>query len=237
MEDISKSVVYLADKLLIYINSPDGKNEILNPEGKESIQDCFFVGKEVPRRFQEGVIRWMKGENVVDEIEKIDGKIMKKCKEVRLELDKVRVIITGKENQEKTSNTSISLKAIIWFPANILMDALLIVSAIVLFPLIIAGMYLRKGKVEKEIDAIYTACTKILTKEKIRDKLISVFQDLFVHRINNIFEKELPREIAMILCIMKFLKLQKKKSGKKLSAIHRLKHSLDKIKGDLERLT
>lgn len=235
------SVGYLSDKLHTYINSADGKHEILNPVGKIPIKDCFLVSREVPRRFQDGVMRWVRGKEVVDEIEKIDGKILKKCEEVRLGLERARVIFMGKEDQVERTKLSTVLTAAIsaplWMPVAIVIGALLIVATIVLSPLIITGMVLKKGMKEKQIDTLYNACAQLLTKAEIRNRLGSVFNDHFEHRIKRIFEKELPREIDALIYTFNVLGIEKDKIIKDLTANLRLRDSLYEIKGDLEKLT
>lgn len=187
------------------------------------------MNKAVPQRFQEGVIQWMREKGVVDEIEKIDRSILKKCKEVQLELEIARVIIMGRDDEEENTKGSEG--------STIVTDAFIVVVAIVLSPIIIIDMLLTKLMGKKKIDTSYTACAELFTKEEIQNRLDSVFQDHFKHRIKSIFEKELPRKIATITCTIKILCLEKQKIREKINVILRLRDSLCKIKGDLETFT
>lgn len=233
-DDIEKSVKYLSDKLYAYINSTDGKKEILNPVGKISIKNYFNVSKEVPRRYEEGVKRWMRGKEVAHEIKKIDGKILKECKEVQPELETARVIIMGRKGEEENTEGSTDLTTVIWLPVIVVIGALVIAATIVLSPFIIARMLFAK---ENIVDSSYSVCAQRLTKAKIQDKLAGVFKDNFEHRIESIFEKELPRKIATTTYAIKSLCSQKHRIGENFNAILRLRDSLCKIKGDLEKLT
>lgn len=199
------------------------------------------MSKEVPRRFQDGVILWIRGKDVVNEIEKIVGKILKKCKEVQLELEIARITIMGEEDQVERTKLSRVLTAAIsaplWMPVAIVIGAFLIVATIVLYPLIITGMILKKRMKEKQIDTLYNACAQLLSKAEIRNILGSVFQDHFGHRIKRIFEKKLSREINALIYTFNVLWIEKDKNIEKLTANLRLRDSLYKIKGDFENLT
>ncbi|XP_048750992.2 uncharacterized protein LOC125662713 [Ostrea edulis] len=217
-ENIESSVDNLSKTLYDYLNSPQGKNEILNPSGEKPIKDCFFLVREVSLRFRKGVLQWIKGKDVVDEIEKIDRIAVEKFKELHLELERVQVSITGKELEKRTEALTLSA----------------IILTIGLAPLHLDDI-LRNTK-QRKIDAWYSTCVEYLTKEELRTIISNIFKDHFGQSITSIFETELPKGILSTMCTISYLSTEREKITNNLESSLRLRDSLYKIKGDIENV-
>lgn len=179
----------------------------------------------------------MKGKYVANEIKRIDSRISGKCGEVRLELQRARVIIMGNEDPEASTVLTAVVTAPLWLPFFIVIGVLLFAATIVLSPFLMARIAFSKTMTEKQIDELYTACAQRLTKARIQNILGSIFKDHFKNRIKSIFEKELPREIVTIQRTIKFLCKQKNQIRNNINMNLRLRESLRKIKADLKQLT
>jgi hypothetical protein len=206
-------------KLSTYLLSPEGKNEILNPVGKKPIRRCIFRTEEITKRFRKGVTDWIKGENVVDEIETLDRNVTEKVKDVQIELQRVQVSITGRELEKKIKVTFIDFD----------------------FASMIAVITIPIGRIfgdtdEKDIDRLYDWCVHLLTTVELPTLIRSIFNDHFQHRIEGIFEKDLPEAILNTMRQISYLTTERDKITNNLQTSLRLRDSLDKIKGDIEKM-
>jgi hypothetical protein len=206
-------------KLCDYLHSPQGKNEILNPKGKKPVRKCLFVTEEITQRFRKGVKEWIKGKDVVSEIEKLDEIVTQKIKEVQIELERVQVSIMGRELEEKIKVAFIDFD---------IFDMI----AVTPFPL---------GKIfgntnEKEIDTLYAFCVNLLKTTELPALIRSIYNDHFQPRIRCVFEKDLPERILHTSHQISYLSTERDNISNNLHQILALRDSLHEIKSEIEKI-
>lgn len=229
----TKLIDTLALKLHDYLKSSKGREEILNPPGKQRISEVSFlyISEEVPLRLLSGMKRWCKGQEVKLIINEANERIMVFVKDIELQLHEIEVEmrgVTGTSPDFRYSPGGASIVlGILLLPLTLVF---LIVVGIVAIPVVFI-MSLFKGSDYRLnlANDIYDKCVQKIPMHVLKGVFEQSFGKEYSKAIVRVFDESLPNMIESFINMNKKLLDKKNDFKKKENSFKQLEKNIQQI--------
>lgn len=230
----TKIVTTLAEKLHEYLNSINGREEILNPPGKERISEVsfLFISEEVPFRLQSGIKKWCNnGPEVKSIIEDAEEKIRVFVKDIELELHEIEVDMKGGTDTYNDSTYSPGGATIVigllLLPITL---ALALVVGILAIPIVLAmSIFNGSEKRLKLANTIYDQLVQNIPMPLLRRGFEQTFGIAYGKAIVRVFDEYLPNVIESLLIMNEKLLHTQNAIKQKEESFKRLEKKIQQI--------
>lgn len=196
----------LAGKLYTYLHSDDGREEILNPLGKKKISkvSLLFLPTEVPLRFQNGLKKWCKGQEVETIIEEADEKIKSFAANIESKLHSIVIDMTGANESESFSfNGATIALGILFLPLTLV---LAIVVVVVFLPIGLLFSVALGSEHRLEIaNGLYKQCRDQFSMSYLKDGFEKSFGVEYGRAIERVFDESFPNVIESLFDTNQYL--------------------------------
>lgn len=183
-----------------YLRSDDGREEILNPPGKDKISKVTYLSlvQEVRSRIKSGIKRWCRGHEAKLIIEDADTKIRLFVKEVGTRVQEIEIALTGIDTGVQYSNfVTTFLVGRLILPSTIVYATFLV---LMFYPIFLIKILFESSESHRQlVDNIYDECLTQMSLSDLRKCFKNSFGVEYGKVIESIFDIYLPNLLNSLL--------------------------------------